>query len=108
MHSSTDVCADTGSQLEGDGVRPTKDQKEDVINQSRRIWQSYYMKSLAQETLPSPCLQLQNMLRKAPSLPDGSDNGNPMNRLRKAAYDGALCCWGYGNWVVSGKESCGL
>jgi hypothetical protein len=108
MHSSTDVCAGTGSQLGGDGVRPTKDQKEDVVNQSRRIWQSYYMKSLAQETLPSRCFQLQNMLRKAPSLPDGSDNGNPMNRLRKAAYDGVLCCWGYGNWVVSGKESCGL
>ena len=93
MHSSTDLCAE----LEGDGVRPTKDQKEDVVNQSRRIWQSYYMKSLAQETLPLPYLQLQNMLRKAPSLPNRSDNGNPMNRLRKAAYDGALYCWGYGN-----------
>ena len=107
MHPLADICA-TRSQFEGDGVRPTSDQKEDVVNQSRRIWQSYYAKSLAQKSLPSPCLQLQNILRNAPSLPDGSDKGHHMNRLRKAAYGRALCCGGYGNWVVSGKEICGL
>lgn len=108
MHPSTDIYTDTRSQSDSDNVRPTKDQKEDVVNQSRRIWQSYYIKSLSQETLPSPCLQLQNVLNKAPSLPDGSDKGHSMNRLRKAAYGPTLCCWGYGNWVVSGKETCGL
>jgi hypothetical protein len=37
MPSSTDADADTGSQFDGDDVWRIRDQKEDMVNQSRRI-----------------------------------------------------------------------
>ena len=92
---------------DGDSVRPSAKQIQDVLCRSQNAWLPLYRDAISQKQLPSSCANFSRLIRRVPALPNDSRTRScQRSHLRRDIWPYSLIVQGCATWKFTGAPTC--